>query len=116
MTDAVQSARVLDRFAENLIMLRRRAGLSQVEAGIKGEIHHTEVSLLERRRRMPRLTTIVKLAGAVETEPAELLDGLAWSIDPARRWRRAMRPEREMATTGDGRAIWVNGGWVGVKR
>ncbi|HEX4307174.1 MAG TPA: helix-turn-helix transcriptional regulator [Solirubrobacterales bacterium] len=116
MTDAVQSARALDRFAENLIVLRRRAGLSQAEAGIRGEVHRTEVSLLERRLRMPRLRTIVQLAGGVDAEVVELLDGLAWSIDPARRWRRPVRPDPEMAMAGGRRTARLDGGRVRVER
>jgi hypothetical protein len=38
--------------------------------------------LLEHGRRVPRLDTIVKLAGAVELEPCALLMGLAWELDP----------------------------------
>jgi transcriptional regulator with XRE-family HTH domain len=66
------------RFGENLIRLRNRVDLSQVETAKRSGLHLTEVSLLERGLRLPRLDTIVKLAGAVEAEPCQLLTGMVW--------------------------------------
>jgi transcriptional regulator with XRE-family HTH domain len=65
-------------FGENLQCQRRRAGLSQEELGFRAELHRTEVGMLERGARMPRLDTIVKLAGGLEVEPGELLAGMTW--------------------------------------
>jgi transcriptional regulator with XRE-family HTH domain len=39
-------------------------------------LHRTEISLLERAGREPRLTTIVRLARALDVEPVELLAGV----------------------------------------
>lgn len=39
-------------------------------------IHRTEVSLLERAQREPRLGTIVRLARALDIPAAKLLDGI----------------------------------------
>ncbi|MBS1888800.1 MAG: helix-turn-helix transcriptional regulator [Actinobacteria bacterium] len=108
MIDGAQRARSLDRFGENLTVLRHRSGLVQTEVAIRAGIHRTEVSLLERRLRMPTLGTIVRLAGAVEVEPAQLLEGLAWSIDP-------VRAVPEMEAVGGRRSVWVAGGWVRVR-
>jgi transcriptional regulator with XRE-family HTH domain len=80
MIDEAQSAAALDRFARNTIELRCRAGLSQVDAGMRAGLHRTEVSMLERRLRMPRFDTILRIAGGVEAEPRELLEGLAWDL------------------------------------
>ena len=68
------------RFAENLILLRGRAGLSQERIAERAGLHQTELSLLERGLRLPRLDTIVKLAGAIEVEPCELLAGMTWRL------------------------------------
>ncbi len=73
------------RFGENLILLRNRVDLSQVETAKRSGLHLTEVSLLERGLRLPRLDTIVKLAGAVEAEPCELLTGMVWRSGRVRR-------------------------------
>jgi transcriptional regulator with XRE-family HTH domain len=43
-------------------------------------LHITEISLLERSLRLPRLDTIVKLAGALDIESCEPLAGMAWQL------------------------------------
>ncbi len=53
------------RFGENLSRARKRAGMSQEEAGIRASLHRTEIGLLERGERVPRIDTAIKLAGAV---------------------------------------------------
>jgi DNA-binding XRE family transcriptional regulator len=60
---------------ENLARHRKRADLSQEELGLKASLHRTEISLLERGVRVPRVDTLVKLAGALEVQPSALLDG-----------------------------------------
>jgi len=67
-----------ERFAINLRKARAEAGISQEELGYMCDLHRTEVSLLERAGREPRLATIVKLAGALQTTPSELCDGISW--------------------------------------
>jgi transcriptional regulator with XRE-family HTH domain len=79
-----EAAAIKWRFAENLIALRRRANLSQEQTAERAELHVTEVSLLERGLRLPRLDTIVKLGGAIEVEPCELLAGMAWRLPVGR--------------------------------
>jgi transcriptional regulator with XRE-family HTH domain len=66
------------RFAENAILLRDRAGLSQAMTAERASLHITEISLIERALRMPRLDTIVKLSGALEIDACELLVGMGW--------------------------------------
>lgn len=74
------------RLAENLVLARDRADLSQEEAAKRAGLHKTEISLLERQLRLPRLDTIVKLAGAFDIEPCELLEGMNW-LPPSKRQR-----------------------------
>ncbi len=68
------------RFGENLIVLRSRVGLSQEGTAQRAGLHKTQLSLLERGLRSPRLDTIVKLGGAVEAEPCALLAGMSWRL------------------------------------
>jgi transcriptional regulator with XRE-family HTH domain len=68
-----------DRFAANLRRAREAAGISQEELAEQCEIHRTEVSLLERGGREPRLGTMVKLATALGTTPGALCSGITWS-------------------------------------
>lgn len=67
-----------ERFAINLRQARTKVGISQEELGERCDLHRTEISLLERAGREPRLATIVKLAGALNTSPAALCSGIAW--------------------------------------
>ena len=69
---------VRKRFAENLRLHRDRAGLSPEALADLCNLHRTEISLLERCKRSPRLETIVILARGLElSSPAELLEGIA---------------------------------------
>lgn len=61
------------QFAANLRAARLKADLSQEALGDLVDLHRTEVSLLERAERDPRLATIVKLANGLEISPATLL-------------------------------------------
>ncbi len=81
-----------ERFAINLRQARNEAGVSQEELGYMCDLHRTEVSLLERAGREPRLATIVKLAGALKTTPNDLCAGISW-LPKARRFD-VKRPPR----------------------
>lgn len=67
----------VERFAANLRAHRLRRGLSQEALGFACDLHRTEVSLLERAGREPRLVTIVRLARGLDIAPADLLEGIA---------------------------------------
>jgi len=69
---------VARRFGENFYRARKRSGISQEEVGFRAGLHRTEVSILERGARCPRIDTLVKLAGALDVSPRDLLDGIAW--------------------------------------
>lgn len=69
---------VREQFATNLRRHRTRVGLSQEALADVCDLHRTEISLLERCKRSPRLETIVILSRGLElTSPAELLDGIS---------------------------------------
>ena len=63
-----------ERFAANLRTRRREAGLSQEMLARAASRHRTEISLLERAEREPRLSTIVRLANGLGVPAAVLLD------------------------------------------
>ena len=72
----MESAR--KQFALNLRNHRERVGLSQEALADICNLHRTEISLLERCKRSPRLETIVILARGLELASAgELLEGIA---------------------------------------
>jgi len=65
-----------EQFATNLRAQRERTGLSQEALGQACGLHRTEISLLERAGRDPRLSTIIKVARALRVPPATLLEGI----------------------------------------
>jgi transcriptional regulator with XRE-family HTH domain len=68
---------VRKQFAANLRHHRGRAGLSQEALAELCDLHRTEISLLERCKRSPRLETIVILARGLQlASPSELLEGI----------------------------------------
>jgi transcriptional regulator with XRE-family HTH domain len=66
-------------FGERLLVARFEYGRASQEtiAGRAG-IHRTQISLLEHGERSPRLETFVRLAGAVDQTPGELLGPIRW--------------------------------------
>jgi transcriptional regulator with XRE-family HTH domain len=78
---------IAERFGENLTRFREATGLSQEEVGIRASLHRTEVSQLERAQRVPRIDTVVKLAGALGVKAGDLLGGITWTpatVQPGR--------------------------------
>jgi transcriptional regulator with XRE-family HTH domain len=58
---------------ENLREARERLGLTQEQVSDRSGVQAGEVSRIERGKRDPKVSTLEKLAAAVEVEPAELL-------------------------------------------
>ena len=71
-------AAVAAHFAQNLQRARASTDLSQEELAFRAALHRTEVGLLERGERTPRIDTLAKLAGALGVEPTALLAGIEW--------------------------------------
>ena len=69
---------VAEQFGRNAARLRERAGLSQEEAGVRANLHRTEISQIERGMRCPKADTIVKLAGTLGAYPGEFFEGIEW--------------------------------------
>jgi len=91
--DHSPQAAICRRLAGNLIVARGRLDLGQDEIAERSGLHRTHIALLERGLRQPRVDTIVRLAGAVEVKPCELLAGMAWNL--RREEQRAAATYRE---------------------
>jgi len=74
----MDSSPVAQHFGRRLWYRRRLADLSQEDLALLIGLHRTEVSQVERGLRVPRLDTILKLAGGVEVSPCDLVGGLRW--------------------------------------
>ena len=46
---------------------------------LRASLHRTEIGLLERGERMPRIDTAIKLAGALGLPLASLVEGIDWT-------------------------------------
>ena len=66
------------RLGKNLWRARRRAGYSQEELAALCSLHRTEIGLLEKGGRLPRVDTLMKLADALEVRVESLLEGIEW--------------------------------------
>jgi transcriptional regulator with XRE-family HTH domain len=69
---------VAAQFGANLSRLREQSGVTQEELAFRASLHRTEIGLLERGGRIPRIDTLAKLAGALGVEPGELFEGIRW--------------------------------------
>jgi transcriptional regulator with XRE-family HTH domain len=72
------------RFSVNLRKARRAARISQQALGDRCGLHRTEISLLERGLREPRLGTLIKLSSALGVSPETLATGMSWNVDKQR--------------------------------
>ena len=61
-------------FGKNLRAARKKLGLTQEQVAERSGVQAGEVSRMERGLRDPKLSTVMKLAAAVEIEPGRLLD------------------------------------------
>jgi transcriptional regulator with XRE-family HTH domain len=66
----------MERFARNLRKARLALDWTQEDLAAASDLHFTAISLLERAQREPRLSTITRLARALQMDPCELLAGI----------------------------------------
>jgi transcriptional regulator with XRE-family HTH domain len=66
-------------FGENMRTARLAAGLSQVLLSEATRLDRAAISFLERAERAPDLSTLVRVARALDSTPAELLDGVGFN-------------------------------------
>jgi transcriptional regulator with XRE-family HTH domain len=64
------------QFGDLIRRRRHAAGLGQEALADAANLHRTHVSLLERGKRMPSLMVVKKLAGALQTTMASLMEEL----------------------------------------
>jgi len=62
------------KLGSNLRDARKKLDLSQEEVAERSGVHATEVSRIEAGKRDPRVSTVERLARAVELRPGQLLE------------------------------------------
>ncbi|MGN6216975.1 MAG: helix-turn-helix domain-containing protein [Solirubrobacterales bacterium] len=58
----------------NLREARMRLGMTQEEVAERSGVHATEVSRIEAGKRDPRISTVLRLAKAVNVKPGQLIE------------------------------------------
>lgn len=69
---------VAEQLGLNLRKIRRRADMSQDDLARKSGVHHTEISLLERGGRIPRLDTAIRVLESTGGDARDLVEGVGW--------------------------------------
>ena len=68
-------------FGKVLRQLREAAGLTQEQLGFEADLRRTYVSILELGQQQPSLTTILKIAQALNCSPGSLMDMVSEEIN-----------------------------------
>ncbi|MEA2579118.1 MAG: Helix-turn-helix domain [Actinomycetota bacterium] len=71
-----EGSSLLQDVAARVAKRRRAAGLTQEELAERSNLHHTQISRIERGERAPGLLTLARLAEGLDTDMSELLRGL----------------------------------------
>ena len=74
-------------FGKVLRRLREEAGLTQEQLGFEADLRRTYVSILELGQQQPSLTTILKVAQALNCSPGRLLDMVSDEIEHSKKKR-----------------------------
>lgn len=74
---------VSEQLGRNLRKARREAFMSQEELSRRAGLHLSQIGLLERGLRVPRLDTAIKILEGTNADPRDLVAGIAWH-EPAR--------------------------------
>jgi transcriptional regulator with XRE-family HTH domain len=64
--------------------IRRGLDMSQENLAENAGIHRTQMSAIEHGYRLPRIDTLIKLAGGLGFTPCELLGGIVWEVGGGR--------------------------------
>ncbi len=79
------SNEVARRFGQNMRHVRKGTGLSQEALGFEAGLHRTEIGLLERGERVPRIDTLLKVAAGLGVRvECPLLEGISWTTGSVR--------------------------------
>lgn len=83
------------RLGRNVVALRERAGISQEALAFRAAMHRTAVGKVERGETIPLADSLVRLAGALDCSPNDLLAGLSWQ--PSKLFWGDYRPFEEQS-------------------
>jgi DNA-binding XRE family transcriptional regulator len=67
--------------------VRRGLDMSQENPADNAGIHRTQITAIEWGEQLPRLDTLIRLAGGLGVSPGVLIDGIVWEVRGSRRGR-----------------------------
>lgn len=67
------------RLGVNVRTCRKRLGISQHELGFRAEVHPNAISPLELGQKLPQIETFIRLVGALEATPDDVVAGILWT-------------------------------------
>jgi transcriptional regulator with XRE-family HTH domain len=76
--------KVADVVGDRVRRLRREQDLSQETLAFLAAVHRTQISLFEGRTRLPRIDTLIKLAGSLGVPTAALIGDITWEASLVR--------------------------------
>jgi transcriptional regulator with XRE-family HTH domain len=79
-------------FGRVLRQLRKEAGLTQEELGLEADLRRTYISILELGQQQPTLTTILKLARALNRSARDIVGLVEAELPPAGRFQSTGGP------------------------
>lgn len=71
----LQEPAAIARLGHNIVAARQALGLTQEDVYRRSDVHPVELSRIEHGKRDVRVSTLLRLARALETTPEELLRG-----------------------------------------
>jgi transcriptional regulator with XRE-family HTH domain len=73
--------------------IRRGLDMSQEALADNAEIHRTQITAIEWGEQLPRIDTLIRLAGGLGVSPCVLLDGIVWEVRGSRPGRMVEKGE-----------------------
>jgi transcriptional regulator with XRE-family HTH domain len=64
--------------------IRRGLDMSQENMADNAGIHRTQITAIEWGEQLPRLDTLIRLAGGLGVSPCVLIDGIVWEVRGSR--------------------------------
>jgi DNA-binding XRE family transcriptional regulator len=64
--------------------IRRGLDMSQENLADNAGIHRTQMTAIEWGEQLPRLDSVIKLAGGLGVSPCVLIDGILWEVGGSR--------------------------------
>jgi ribosome-binding protein aMBF1 (putative translation factor) len=72
---------IAEKVGPRITLHRKKKGLSQEKLAEEADLDRSEISLLEKGKRCPRLDTIARLAGVLGVPLLDLVEGVSWDPD-----------------------------------